>query len=160
MTSDQFAEFLSVWFSIPALAVSILLLMRYGGSSLITLRQLFSGRRKKIKPAQWIALGICICFLGSIVDNSYWLMPWGLKLAGMDYEELFNFGVYVNIPFRQAPLLVGGGLHVLAEALRHSDKEIAAQRMNVLLRTILISLGVGFLVASVLTYMGITSTGV
>lgn len=158
MKSNEIAEFLSIWFTFPALAVSVLLLFRYGGCFPIVMRQIFKGKSRDITPAQWIAVGICICFFGSAVDNGYWLIPWGLKLAGMDYGELFNFGVFVNIPFRQAPLLIGGGLHVLAEALRHSDKEVMARRMKALFRTIFISIVIGFLIASGLTYMGLTST--
>lgn len=51
---------------------------------------------------QWLILGVCVGFLGGVLDNGYWGLAWTASyLTSPHQERLFQSGVYFNIPFRQ-----------------------------------------------------------
>lgn len=146
-------EFISIWWTFPAISISFLLMMRYGPRASRTLKTLRERGWKAVKPSQWINIGIVLCFFGSIIDNAYWLIPWSLKYAGYEYGALFNDGVFVNVPFRQLPLIVGGALHILAESLSHKSRDKMKARLVVFWRVFWISSLVGFIFVSWLTFL-------
>jgi len=146
-------EFLSIWWTFPALAVSCLLMRRYGPRAV---RAIFRLRREcfsSVSPSEWINVGIAVCFFGSIVDNSYWFIPWSLKYSGLPFGDLFDTGVYINVPFRQTPLILGAALHVMAESLAHPEELERRRRLSVLWRTFWISSLVGLFVTLGLTFI-------
>ena len=144
-------EIVSLWWTFPAIAISLLLLRRYGPRAIITIKRIFRGEWSDIPPSSWINLGIAVCFFGSIVDNAYWLIPWSIKYATFDHSFLFDFGVYINVPFRQVPLILGAILHVFAEALKHREPAQKEKRMKALVRTFWISAIIGAIYVLILT---------
>lgn len=136
-------EFVSIWWTFPAIAISLLLLKRYGPPSIATVIKVVKGDFKSIAPKRWIGLGIAVCFAGSVIDNGYWFIPWTLKYIGANHGDFFDAGVYVNVPFRQAPLIIGSALHVAAEALANPNLKKRKRRLIVLWRTFWISSLIG-----------------
>ena len=63
----------------------------------------------------WLILGICFSFLGSIGDNIWWGVAWMLKYFNDPaWIWWFDHGVYSNILFRQAFKIAAGYCHLRA----------------------------------------------
>lgn len=78
---------------------------------------------KRPKEAnEWFILGVVSGFLGAIVDNFYWFLPWTASFLDLELKEfLFVNGVYVNIFFRQGLGILAAYSHLKAAEL-HSEK--------------------------------------
>ena len=67
----------------------------------------------------WFALGVCVHFAVSFVDNLYWGLAWSARYAGFEpwSTSLFRWGVWSNVPFRQIGTMFAGYCHVRAAIL-------------------------------------------
>lgn len=70
---------------------------------------------KRNTQMRWILLGICTGFLGNLVDNLYWMIPWTANYLGLSCTAaLVNFGVFPNVFFRQFLTSVAAYCHLKA----------------------------------------------
>ena len=110
--AQRLAEMLSLSMTIPTviLAVSVVYLWLPAARKAI----LADNRNAQ----QWFILGVVAGFLGSTVDNLYWLFPWSASyISEQDiFQTLVNTGVYFNIIFRQGFGILAAYCHVRAAA--------------------------------------------
>lgn len=89
-------ELISLALTFPTCSLNLLVVVLFYRSAIAA----FFVRHKK--AAGWVSMGICIGFIGSTVDNTYWAIPWTSSFLGSEHTaELVNFGVHPNIFFRQ-----------------------------------------------------------
>ena len=56
----------------------------------------------RMTAREWFVLGVVIGFMGSKLDNFYWMWPWSASFIGSEYKTaLVNFGVFPNVLDRQ-----------------------------------------------------------
>ena len=107
MTLHKLAELISLGLSVPAVILSVTVVLVW-----------FTAAAKAVKSeyrtsTQWFALGVAVGFLGGAVDNLYWMFPWTFSFYGDPKSiDLFHFGVYSNIPFRQVATLTAAYCHI------------------------------------------------
>lgn len=122
---DAFAQALSLAMTLPTVLLAFHVTWRYGRS---TLRAIRSG--VVFTPYQWLIAGIACHFLGSALDNLYWLLPWTAKFYGWPSEgALMASGVYFNIFFRQAAGIVAAYCHLRASELEHAGSVRSLNRL-------------------------------
>ena len=63
----------------------------------------------------WFIIGVVAGFVGSVLDNTYWFMPWTASFLGHDaFQTLTNMGVFLNIFFRQGLGIIAAYCHLRA----------------------------------------------
>ncbi len=72
--------------------------------------------RKTDKTGQdWFVMGVAIGFIGVVLDNIYWFMPWTAAYLGNPaFQTLTNAGVFFNIFFRQGLGICAAYCHLRA----------------------------------------------
>jgi hypothetical protein len=75
------------------------------------------------RPQEWLMLGIAFSFTVHIADNLIWFSPWAFEYMGRGLENnvLFEYGIYVNIAFRQLMAIGAAYCHLRAAAASRSD---------------------------------------
>ena len=67
---------------------------------------------------QWFIVGVFIGFIGQLLDNAYWLIPWGLSYVGSDMAPwFFDHGPIFNIFSRQILGIVSAYCHIRAAVI-------------------------------------------
>ena len=63
----------------------------------------------------WFIIGVVAGFIGSVLDNAYWFMPWTASFLEHDaFQTLTNMGVFFNIFFRQGLGIIAAYCHLRA----------------------------------------------
>jgi hypothetical protein len=69
--------------------------------------------KEPLSPQQKLMLGIALSFLGKLVDNAYWAIPWtGSYVDSRHAGYFFAHGVAVNIPARQVSTILASVCHI------------------------------------------------
>lgn len=64
---------------------------------------------------QWFLIGVSFGFVGQLLDNGYWSLPWSASFIDHPAQtELFANGVYFNIVFRQSIGIYAAYCHLKA----------------------------------------------
>ena len=64
---------------------------------------------------QWFIAGVTIGFVGGVLDNLYWSIPWAASFFGFDIKGvLMDAGVYFNIFSRQICGIMAAYCHLMA----------------------------------------------
>jgi hypothetical protein len=120
------AELLSLGLTIPTIMLGILVVYLWRSDSI----EAFNNRSKHY--SDWLILGVAISFIGTVLDNAYWYIPWTASYFGSPYTiPLVNFGVFVNIFCRQTLDILAGICHIKAwvECQKTEEKETLLKRM-------------------------------
>ena len=108
MTIQHYAILISLALTVPLVGVSICVLDEWGPS-------LIHEPRRRFTATDWLVLGICLSFLGSIGDNLWWGVAWATKYLNQPNAEWwFENGVFSNVCFRQGLKLLAGYCHLRA----------------------------------------------
>jgi len=106
------AELISLGMTMPTLVLSASVVYFWGAS-------LKSPRSAN----EWFITGVVFGFLGSFLDNTYWLFPWTASFFEMEEKEaLVNAGVYFNIFFRQGLGIFAAYCHLKAAELHENNR--------------------------------------
>lgn len=63
----------------------------------------------------WFIVGVVAGFIGSVLDNAYWFMPWTASFLEHEaFQTLTNLGVFFNIFFRQGLGIIAAYCHLRA----------------------------------------------
>ena len=63
-------------------------------------------------------MGVAIGFIGAMLDNIYWFMPWTASYIGHpSFVDLTNAGVFFNVFFRQGLGIAAAYCHLRAAEL-------------------------------------------
>lgn len=118
-------EWLSLSLTTPTIIMGIAVIVLWAKPAW---RAITSSRVKR-SDTQWLVLGIFISFLGGVLDNAYWGLAWSSDYFGLPTKEnLFQYGVVSNIPFRQIAGLAAACCHVRG-AVKPGDK--AFRNLNI-----------------------------
>lgn len=106
MISD-IAKMLSLFLTFPAIILSLFVVF-------VWVKQAVKSFKNTEKLAvDWLIMGVCVGFLGSVLDNAYWGIAWSLRYIESDYADLwFDTGVFFNIFFRQIACIVSAYCHI------------------------------------------------
>ena len=70
----------------------------------------------------WLLAGICISFLGKILDGIYWHATWSaLQNKAPSADALLADGTFWNLWFRQLPIIVASACHLRAAWLVYDE---------------------------------------
>lgn len=70
---------------------------------------------KNFTAPQWFIAGVTIGFIGSVLDNLYWSIPWMSAFLGLGIkDQLMDAGVFFNIFFRQTCGIMAAYCHLMA----------------------------------------------
>lgn len=147
-TIQKTAELISMFLTSPTIILSAVVLFYWSRVALHSFKQ------EERKPQDWFAMGVCVGFLGSIADNTFWAIPWSLSFIDSDwFEPVFNSGVVFNIFFRQLCGMVAAYCHVRAAVEHISSKEVRQHRIQIFHKTIHWSVALGLVWCLVLLYL-------
>lgn len=95
-------------------------------------KKFFRGGRE---PWLWAGAGVFIHFTASFLDNTYWGIAWSLQYAeNAAAESWFNYGAWVNIPFRQIGTAVAGFCYIkAARSFQSKHMDGVYKRMSIAL---------------------------
>ena len=116
MTSNDWAEFISLTLTIPTLSVAAWVIVVYT-PRIFNFKVLWENYKKgqPFREIDLLLAGICIAFIGSFADNLYWGIAWFARYIDHPITPLLQAeGVWTNIPFRQISGILAGTLHVYA----------------------------------------------
>lgn len=69
---------------------------------------------KDKSATDWLRIGIAIGFMGAVLDNAYWFLPWSADYLGLASHKTLNaMGVYFNIFSRQLAGTFAGYCHII-----------------------------------------------
>ena len=109
-TLEDTAILISLTLTIPLLGISAGVLDEWMPSLLHR-----DCRTCRWTATDWLVLGICFSFAGSIGDNIWWGIAWMNRyFRESTWEWWFDNGVFSNIIFRQACKLIAGYCHLRA----------------------------------------------
>ena len=112
--------------SIPAIILAIVVIYTWLPSAKISFKKQYP------ESHDWFIVGVVIGFLGSIIDNVYWTIPWSALFLDSDiYYKMIHYGVYINIFFRQ-------GCGILAAYCHLKSAELSLDKNVKILNNILI----------------------
>ena len=99
----------------------------------------------------FLAVGITVGFLGGLLDNSYWSIPWSLSSVGHPHEMAWNqFGPLPNIFTRQLCGMIAAYCHIraamLSVDLTHRQSRVRISALHALVAGGL-ALGVAYAIA-------------
>lgn len=108
---------LSLALTVPFLALMIAVIHVYQGTAWAAWRQ---RKIKQLTATDWLLLGICVGFVGKILDNSYWSIAWLAHLENKDWW--LQHGTTFNIFFRILAGSLAAWCHINA-AIIHAKAE-------------------------------------
>lgn len=84
------------------------------------------------RKMKWLISGIFIGFLGNLVDNFYWALPWSLNYLNDPHTKfLQDFGCFPNLLFRQIMTTVAAYCHI--RAFIYPNKQDCSKTLNAIL---------------------------
>ena len=71
----------------------------------------------------WLILGVCVAFIGSVVDNAFWGVAWTLDYIELEpyRTEFFEWGALPNIFFRQIAGIYAAHCHIKSYITRSGN---------------------------------------
>ena len=106
--------------------------------------------RQAFTAEEWLILGVCVSFIGSSLDNTYWLTAWSsfyIDRSSTLTAQLMENGYLANIPFRQFSGIFAAFCHMNAAVL------YSASGTKRLRTTMLIALSLGILYSMLLIFI-------
>jgi hypothetical protein len=105
-------EFVSIILTPLVLSSCLLVVLIYGRQAH---RAIVRCRLADLDPSQCLIIGITVGFIGKLLDNSYWAIPWMCSFFDSpNADQWFRNGVLFNVPFRQTACIISAGFHILA----------------------------------------------
>lgn len=125
MSTQDAAELISLTLSVPAIVLGIVVVLLYGIPALEGFRAAQRTRE------HWLIMGIVFGFIGGVLDNMYWAVPWTLEFFDSTWTTFFMMkGVYFNILSRQACGIVAAYCHIRgAIEIHKGDKGLVLLNM-------------------------------
>ena len=109
MTLQKAAELISLGMTFPTVILAIAVVIVWGPAAIRSLR------RKEKQPKDWFILGVFTGFIGGVLDNIYWAIPWTASFIDHPLTStLINIGVYFNIISRQGFGITAAFCHLMA----------------------------------------------
>jgi len=106
------AEAVSLSLSGASLVFSFMVLYYFLPPAIEVVRKWWSGE-KKLDHTSYMILGISVSFIGKFTDNGFWAIPWSASyIDHPNFLDLFNLGVWFNIPDRQLTAIIAGAFHL------------------------------------------------
>jgi hypothetical protein len=110
----KFVELFSVIITPLVISSCLLVIIIYGKQAH---RAILNSGLREMDPGQCLIVGIVFGFVGKVIDNAYWAIPWMSSLFESPSSDFwFKHGVLLNIPFRQVCCIVSALFHVFAAA--------------------------------------------
>ncbi|MDM4015956.1 hypothetical protein U8335_04050 [Roseiconus lacunae] len=136
----QAAELFSLAATVPAILSGCIVIALFG-------REAIKATAEEARDAsQWLIMGITIGFIGSVLDNAYWAIPWTASyLRSPDKFWLVDLGVYFNCVFRQGCGIAAAYCH-FRSALTFRDRSDGTRRVVAALMWSSILLGASYAV--------------
>jgi hypothetical protein len=112
---QEIAELTSLGMTLPTVILGIAVVYMWFPSA----REAW---KKSPKAAHdWFIMGVVAGFIGAVLDNLYWFMPWTASFLDHPlFGALTNAGVFFNIFFRQGLGIIAAWCHL--KAAEASDK--------------------------------------
>jgi len=116
MDTQNIAELTSLALTFPTVVLAFAVIYMWLPSARIAWK-------KTDKTGQdWFVMGVAIGFIGAVLDNIYWFMPWTAAYLGDPaFQTLTNAGVFFNIFFRQGMGLCAAYCHMRAAEESHTQ---------------------------------------
>ena len=106
---QEIAELISLGMTFPTVILAIAVVYTWLPSA----REAFENNIKESQD--WFIIGVVIGFIGGILDNIYWFLPWTAAFIGHPaFETLTNAGVFFNVFFRQGCGMAAAYCHLRA----------------------------------------------
>ena len=134
LTIHEVAELVSLVTTIPTIVMSLMVVGLYG-------RAAVDGMQHKPRSQEdWLILGICLGFIGAVLDNGYWFIPWFFEFIDHPWSNAFIMnGVYFNIFSRQACGVAASYCHIKGAILADKNGARKLAYFNIMLVTITIT---------------------
>ena len=105
--TQHVAELISMFLTFPTIILAGVVVFLWGPKALV------SFHIKDKDASDWFIMGVAIGFVGQVLDNLYWAIPWSLSyVASPLFEDFTNAGVYFNIFSRQSCGVVAAYCHI------------------------------------------------
>lgn len=116
VTIHEMAEFVSLVGTVPTILLAVCVVYWYGPIAWHGVRAIKRTRE------HWLIMGITIGFIGSILDNAYWAIPWTLSYYDhpLTQTAIMN-GVFFNVIFRQGCGAVAAYCHLRGAVESRND---------------------------------------
>lgn len=109
--AQDIAELVSLALTFPTIILAIGVITHWGPQAW----HAFKIHRDDRTATQWLILGITVGFIGALLDNLYWSIPWSASYVGSEHTGwLVSYGVFFNIPFRQVAGVYAAYCHLFA----------------------------------------------
>ena len=116
----EIAEVVSLGGSIPAMALSILVLCCWLSATWEALKTQIASW----KHYHWMIVGVFVGFFGGTGDSAFWFIPWTASFLEIEQTgKMIEFGVFPNIVLRQMADAVSAYCHVRS-AIMYLDSDI------------------------------------
>lgn len=90
------AELISLTLTLPTIVTGVAVIILWGRPAVDAIRD------GKLSSQGWFVVGVSAGFLGAVLDNLYWSIPWTASYFGSPHtQSLMSSGVYFNIFTRQ-----------------------------------------------------------
>lgn len=140
MKASEVAELLSLGSTASLLVVAVVVFRIYCPD----LRKLFT---QAAIPTTVLRAGIALCVISTILDNSYWALPWGSKYFESSNSDIFmNFGIFMNLPFRILLTMMGLWFHVKADAMSRGNDVRLSRTLTCMILAFVITTGILFII--------------
>lgn len=102
MSLQEIAQQISIFLTSPTIFFGLTVLLVWGKECIKSIRREFKS------PMDWLVMGVCFGFFGSVFDNMYWLLAWSSMYLDDPKDisdrtfSFYNYGIYFNILFRQS----------------------------------------------------------
>ena len=138
-TLQQAAELVSLAMTIPTLVLGMGVICVWGKAALSAMR------RDTLDSHGWFILGVVGSFVGSVLDNLYWSIPWAhALLESQSTYDLMNMGVYFNIFFRQGAGIFAGFCHLKAADMSNTRPTKIANTLLAYSNLLAVGVCIGF----------------
>ena len=109
---QQIAELLSLGLTFPTVILAgAVVYMWFPSAREALLKETRSGQ-------DWFVMGVAIGFVGAMLDNIYWFIPWTASYIGHPaFVDLTNAGVFFNVFMRQGLGILAAYCHLKAAEL-------------------------------------------
>ena len=111
------AEFISLLLSFPTIILAIAVVYLWGPEAVRSLKS------KEKKSPDFFIIGVAIGFLGQMLDNFYWTIPWSLSfIDSSETDSFMSSGVLFNIFSRQACGIIAAYCHIKSYLLYRDEQ--------------------------------------
>lgn len=112
MDLTENAQLVSLALTLPTVALAAAVVRTYYARMRVAVRHIL-GKEQVVSETDFLVTGIVIAFVGAILDNSFWFVAWTAAFVDLPIkDDLFAYGVWANIPFRQTMGIVAALFHL------------------------------------------------